>query len=72
MGVHDVGENSHLMRATKKAISRALDLGLEKALWYWKANTRMYKVMFHESLLILMYIRSKEPSFTSSPNVPLP
>jgi hypothetical protein len=37
-----------------------------------KANSRMYKVMFHESLLILMFIRSKELPFASCLNVTLP
>ena len=44
---------------TKKAISRVLDLGLEQALWSWKANSKIYKVMFHEVQLIPMFFRSK-------------
>jgi hypothetical protein len=44
---------------TKKAISRVLGLGLEQALWRWKANSKIYKVMFHEVQLIPMFTRSK-------------
>jgi hypothetical protein len=44
---------------TKMAISRVLDLILEQALWRWKANSKIYKVMFHEVRLIPMFTRSK-------------
>ena len=50
------------------AISRVLDLGLEQSLQCWNANSKIYKVMFHESMLIPMFTRSKEPSFASRPN----
>jgi hypothetical protein len=43
----------------KKAISRVLDLGLEQALRSWKANSKIYKVMFHKVQLIPMFSRSK-------------
>jgi hypothetical protein len=44
---------------TKKAISRVLGLGLEQSLRRWKANSKIYKVMFHEVQLIPMFTRSK-------------
>ena len=44
---------------TKKAISRVLGLGLEQALWRWKDNSKIYKVMFHEVQLIPIFARSK-------------
>jgi hypothetical protein len=44
---------------TKKAISRVPGLGLEQSLWRWKANSNIYKVMFHKVQLILMFTRSK-------------
>jgi hypothetical protein len=44
---------------TKKAISRVLGLELEQALRRWKANSKMYKVMFHEVQLLPMFTRSK-------------
>jgi hypothetical protein len=44
---------------TKKAISRVLGVGLEQALWCWKANSKIYKVMFYEVQLIPMFTRSK-------------
>jgi hypothetical protein len=44
---------------TKKAISRVLGLGLEQALWRWKDNSKIYKVMFDEVQLIPMFTRSK-------------
>jgi hypothetical protein len=47
------------MMFTKKAISRVLDLGLEQHLRRWKANSKIYKVMFHEVQLIPIFTRSK-------------
>jgi hypothetical protein len=44
---------------TKKVISRVLSLGLERPLWRWKANSKIYKVMCHEVQLIPMFTRSK-------------
>jgi hypothetical protein len=44
---------------TKKAISRVLGLGLEQTLRRWKANSKIYKVMFDEVQLIPMFTRSK-------------
>jgi hypothetical protein len=67
----DVGRNLNLMSSTKKAISIVLDLGLKQAFRRWKANLKIYKVIFHESLQILMFTRSKEPPFTGCLNWPL-
>jgi hypothetical protein len=47
------------MTFTKKVIFRVLDLGLEQPLRRWKANSKIYKVMFHEVQLIPMFTRSK-------------
>jgi hypothetical protein len=47
------------MTFTKKAIYRVLGLGLEQALWRWKANSNIYKVLFDEVQLIPMFTRSK-------------
>jgi hypothetical protein len=44
---------------TKKAISKVIGLGLDQALRSWKANSKIYKVIFHEVQLILMFTRSK-------------
>ena len=53
---------------TKKAISRVLGLGLEQALRRWKANSKIYKVMFHKVQLILMFDRSKRAIKRSQQN----
>jgi hypothetical protein len=58
-------DDSYLSSLAKKAITRVSDLGLEQALWGWKDNSKIYKVMFQESFLILMFTRSKEPPFAS-------
>jgi hypothetical protein len=61
----DVGRNLHLTSSIKKAISKVSDLGLEQALSHWEANSKIYKVTFHKSLLILIFTRSKEPPFAA-------
>ena len=47
------------MSFTKKVISEFSNIGFKQAWWRWKANSNIYKVMFHEICLILMFTRSK-------------
>ena len=54
--------------STQNAISRVSNLGLEQTLRRQKANSKIFKVMFHKNLLIPMFSRSKETSFASCPN----
>ena len=44
---------------TENVISRVSGLWLKQALWRWKANSKIYKVMFHEVQLIPNFTRSK-------------
>ena len=53
---------------TKKAISRVLGLRFEQTLWRWKANSNIYKFMFHEVQLIPMFVRSKRAIKRSQQN----
>jgi hypothetical protein len=50
------------------AISRFSDLELEQSLWCWKDNSKIYKVMLHESFLIPMFTKSKGCPFISRLN----
>jgi hypothetical protein len=57
-----------LASSTKMAISRFSDFELKQSLWCWKYNSKIYKVMFHESFLIPMFTKSKGCPFTSRLN----
>jgi hypothetical protein len=48
-----------LMTFTQKVISIVSGLLLEQALWCWKNNSNIYKVMFHDVQLILTFTMSK-------------
>ena len=65
-------DDSHLMILTKKAISRVVELRLERYWWNWKANSNINKAMPSEYFLIPMFTRSKEPLFTSRLNTNFP
>jgi hypothetical protein len=57
-----------LTSSTKNVIYRVSDLQLEQSLQCWKANSNIYKVIFHKSFLISNFTRSKECPFASHPN----
>ena len=64
-GQDDVERNGYSTSFIRKIITRVSDIRLEQSLWRWKANSKIYKVMFHEIWLILMFTRSKQAAKSS-------
>jgi hypothetical protein len=51
--------NSYLTSFTKKVMSGVSNIKFKQSWWHWKANSNIYKFMFHEIWLIMMFTRSK-------------
>jgi hypothetical protein len=62
----------HLTSLTEKAISKVVDLRLDRSWWISKENSKIYKVISHENFLISTFTRSKEPPFASRSNGDFP
>jgi hypothetical protein len=58
-------DDLHLMSNTKKVITRVSNIELDQSQWRWKANSKIYKVMFHEIWLSPMFTRSKRDAKSS-------
>jgi hypothetical protein len=65
-------DDSHPMSHTKKTISRAVEFRLRRSWCHWEANSKIYKLIFHKSLLIRTKTRSKRPLFVGCPNGDFP
>jgi hypothetical protein len=65
----DVEQNGYSTSFMRKIITRVLDIRLEKMWWRWKANSKIYKVMFHEIWLIPIFARSKRAAKSSLESV---
>jgi hypothetical protein len=64
-------DDSHQTSSTKKAVSRFVELILKRSWCHWKDNSKIYKVIFRKSWLILNVVHSSAHIVRSSALMPI-